>query len=139
MWRVLRRGGRLVITVWDSLDQNPGYACLVDIARRRIDEAAGSSLSWPFALGEEGKLSEICLSAGVSDVAISGHCGRAKFPTLKDFVTTEIQSWVLADSVDEESIAAVVVDSSIKFEDYCDADGAVDIPMNAVLAMATKS
>ena len=138
MWRVLKPGGRLVITVWEALGQNPVYAGLVDIARLRIDDAAGSSLAWPFALGEDGKLAEICRSAGISDVAISAHEGRARFPSLDGFVRTEIQSWVLADSVDEESLSAVVGDSQEKFADYCDASGAIDIPLNAVMAKRIK-
>jgi SAM-dependent methyltransferase len=139
MWRVLKPGGRLVIAVWEALDQNPVYAGLVDIARRRIDDAAGSSLAWPFALGEEGKLAEICASAGVGDVDICAYDGRAKFPSIGDFVRTEIQAWVLADSVDDESLSAVIDDSQEKFSNYCDTSGAADIPLNAVMAMTRKN
>jgi len=139
MWRVLKPGGRLVITVWEALDQNPVYAGLVDIARQRIDDAAGTSLAWPFALGEDGRLTNICQSAGVGDVDISAHDGRAKFPSLDGFVRTEIQAWVLADSVDEESLNAVVSDSQERFSTYCDTSGAVDIPLNAVMARTRKN
>jgi len=136
--RVLRPGGRLVIAVWEALDQNPVYAGLVDIATRRIDDAAGSSLAWPFALGNDGRLAEICHSAGVGDVDISAHDGRAKFPSLDDFVRTEIQSWVLADSVDEDCLSAVVSESQERFADYCDAAGGIDFPLNAVFARTKK-
>jgi hypothetical protein len=111
----------------------------VDIARQRIDDAAGSSLAWPFALGEDGRLAEICGSAGVADVDISDHDGRAKFPSLDGFVRTEIQAWVLADSVDEESVSLVVSDSQERFAEYCDASGAIDIPLNAVMASSGKA
>ena len=139
MWRVLKPDGRLVITVWEPLDQNPVYSGLVDIARQRIDDTAGTSLAWPFALGEDGKLIEICHSAGIGDVGISTHDGRAKFPSLEGFVRTEIQAWVLADSVNEESLSVVVGDSQERFADYCDASGAVDIPLNAVMAKTRKT
>ena len=139
MWRVLKPDGRLVITVWQALDQNPVYAGLVEIVRQRISEAAGSSLAWPFALGEGGKLTDICRSAGVADVDISVHDGRAKFPSLDGFVRTEIQAWVLADSVDEEGLDAVVRDSQEKFGDYCDTSGVIDMPFDAVMATARKS
>ena len=139
MWRVLKPGGRLVIAVWEALDLNPVYAGLVDIARRRIDDAAGSSLAWPFALGEDGKLAEICRSAGVGDVDISVHDGRARFPSLDGFVRTEIQAWVLADSVTEERLSAVAGDAQERFADYCDAGGSIDIPLNAVMARTIKN
>lgn len=139
MWRVLKPGGRLVIAVWEALDQNPVYAGLVDIARRRIDDSAGSSLAWPFALGEDGKLADICRSAGVGDVDISARIGRARFPSLDGFVRTEIQSWVLADSVDKENLKAIVGDSQERFASYCDASGAIDFPLNAVFAKMRKN
>ncbi len=139
LWRVLKPGGRMVITVWEALSQNPVYAGLVDIARERIDDAAGSSLARPFALGEDGRMAELCVSAGVADVDISAHDGRAKFPSLDGFVRTEIQSWVLAESVDEKSLTAVVNDSQERFADYCDSTGAVDFPLNAVMASASKA
>ena len=138
MWRVLRPDGRLVVSVWEALGRNPVYAGLVNIARKRIDDQAGDSLAWPFALGEEGKLAEIFRSAGIDQVSISEHDGNAQFPSLEEFVRTEIQAWVLADSVDDEKIGAVVADSRTEFKGYCHDDGSVDFSLNAVLAKAIK-
>jgi hypothetical protein len=45
---------------------------------------------------------------------------------------------VLADSVDEEGLSAVVRDSQERFADYCDTSGAIDIPLNAVMAKTRK-
>jgi SAM-dependent methyltransferase len=138
MWRVLRPGGRLVVSVWEALGQNSVYAGLVNIARQRIDDQAGDSLAWPFALGEKGKLAEIFRSAGIDQETISVHDGRAHFPSLEDFVRTEIQAWVLADSVDDKKIGAVVADLRTEFKGYCDDDGSVDFSLNAVLAKTIK-
>jgi ubiquinone/menaquinone biosynthesis C-methylase UbiE len=32
MWRVLRPGGRLAVTVWDTLDRSPGYAAMTALS-----------------------------------------------------------------------------------------------------------
>lgn len=138
LWRVLKPGGRLVIAVWEALDRNPVYAGLVDIVGRRIDDAASASLAWPFALGEEGKLADICAAAGVVNPSISEHDGRAKFPSLESFVRTEIQAWLLADSVSEEALREVIADFRDKFASYCDGEGGLDFPFNAVFAVARK-
>ena len=53
MWRVLKPGGKLAVSVWESLENNPAYADLVKISQRLIDEEAAASLAWPFALGEK--------------------------------------------------------------------------------------
>lgn len=136
--RVLKPGGRMVLSVWEALERNEVYSGLVEIARQRIDDAAGDSLAWPFALGANGKLGEICRDAGVGEVEIKTHDGRAKFPSLEDFVRTEIQSWVLATSVTEKSLAAIVADAKTRFANYCDQSGAIDMPINALLAKAIK-
>lgn len=138
MWRVLKPGGRLIISVWESLQENPAYADLVRIAARRIGDGAGESLAWPFALGDKGKLSEICDSAGVTDITVVSHMGRAKFPSIDRFVRTEIESWVLADSVNEATLNAVLEDSRTVLAQYCNDTGAIDIPFNALIAVAKK-
>ena len=139
MWRVLKPGGRLVIAVWESLGKSPAYARLVDIASNRIDKAAGESLGWPFILGEEGKLAEVINAAGVGSVSINAYDGRAKFASIEQFVRTEIQSWVLADSVNDAALDAVLSDSQMQLAEFCDASGALDIPFNALIAVAEKS
>ena len=140
MMRVLKPEGKLVVAVWEALKNNPVYSGLCEIAGKRIDEAAGTSLAWPFLLGEDGRLNQIFDTAGVSDVTINKYDGRAKFDSLESFVTTEIKAWVLADSVDEEGLANVVRDSKTKFADYCDSEtGAADIPLNAVIASVNKT
>ena len=140
MMRVLKPKGKLVVAVWEALKQNPVYSGLCEIARERIDETASSSLAWPFALGDEGRLTQIFNTAGVDEVTIQEYDGRAKFDSLESFVTTEIKAWVLADSVDDESLANVVRDSKHRFASYCDpATGAVDIPLNAVIASLNKA
>jgi SAM-dependent methyltransferase len=139
MWRVLRPGGRLVISVWESLANNPVYEDLVAIARHRINEAAGNSLAMPFALGEEGRLMSILKAAGIDSAVISSYPGRARFPSLEGFVTTEIKAWVLGDSVNDDQVDSVVADAKIKLDSYTGDDNSIDFPFDAMLAKAEKS
>jgi len=138
MWRVLKPGGRLAISVWEGLHENPVYSELVAIARRRINDDAGTSLAWPFVLGEKGKLAGVCSEAGISGVTITPHDGRARFPSIDEFVRTEIKAWVLADNVDEAGLASAIDDATGSFAKYCDADGTAEFPLNGLIASATK-
>jgi ubiquinone/menaquinone biosynthesis C-methylase UbiE len=138
MWRVLKPGGRLVIAVWESLEQNPAYARLVGIAEQKIDQAAGESMAWPFALGEPGKLAEVFDAAEVAAQTIDAYEGRANFASIEQFVRTEIESWVLSESVNDVSLDSVLSDAHEQLAEFCDAGGALDIPFNALIAVAEK-
>ena len=135
MLRVLRPGGRLAICVWEALTESPVYSGLVTFATNRIDSTAGESLGWPFALGEEEKLRAIFRAAGAPSVKLSHQSGRAQFPSVEDFVRTEIEAWLLADSVKDAQIDAIIEDTRAEFALYCDDAGGIDFPMNAIFAV----
>lgn len=99
---------------------------LAEIAKRRINDEAGTSLSRPFVLGDDGTLCEICDAAGIPSVTITAHDGRARFPSIEEFARTEIKAWLLADSVDEARLSAVIADAQDAFAGYCAGEGAAD-------------
>lgn len=138
LWRVLRPGGRLVVSVWEGLAQNPAYATLAAIATRRLGQRAGDALAWPFALGADGKLAAILAAAAIPGATIRVHAGRARFPSIARFVQTEIQAWILADQVEAAGVAAVVAEAEQAFSAHRQADGSVELPLNALVASATR-
>ncbi len=138
MWRVLAVGGRLVISVWEGLHQNPVFASLTGIARRRISGEVGASLAQPFALGREGSLEDIYHQAGIEEARFDTEHGRVRFPSVDLFIRSEIKNWLLADEIDEDIIKLIIEDAREAFKDYIDVDGHFDCPLNARLAKATK-
>src|SRR5262249_56846905 len=51
MHRVLRSGGRLVLSVWSGIDRSPGFAVLAEALKHRISPEAGALMtSGPFRL-----------------------------------------------------------------------------------------
>ena len=48
MLRVLRPGGRLVVAVWSSLNETPGYAAMAQLLRRLFGAEVASALEAPF-------------------------------------------------------------------------------------------
>lgn len=137
MRRVLRTGGRLVVSVWQDLENNVVYRELVDATREVADDASATSMAWPFTMGQSGRLQEIFRAAGVEELAISEHDGTADFPSVEEFVTTEIQAWLLADSVDGNQIDAIVDLLRNKYPPFEGSTGAVTFPLNALVGKAT--
>lgn len=136
MRRVLRPGGRLVISVWQGLDNNIAYRELVEATREIADDASATSMAWPFTMGQSGNLQDIFGAAGIEEVTISEHDGTAHFPSVEDFVATEIQAWLLADSVDKNQIDAMVSLLRSKYPPFNKSAGTVSFPLNALIGKA---
>lgn len=136
MRRVLRPGGRLVVSVWQGLDNNVVYRELVEATREVAGDDSANSMAWPFTMGQAGRLKEIFEAAGIEVAAMSEHDGTADFPSVEDFVATEIQAWLLAESVDENQISQIVNLIRNKYPPFEEATGAVTFPLNALIGKA---
>src|SRR5262249_39598741 len=77
MVRVLRRGGRLAVAVWDALDRAPGYAALTGLLRRLFGDRAADALRAPFTLGDPSALRSLFETADISSTALTTHKGTA--------------------------------------------------------------
>ena len=134
MRRVLRPGGRIVVSVWQGLDTNPVYDALVRATREVIDDASANSMAWPFTMGEAGKLTDIFSAAGLENASIAVHNGIAEFPSVEDFINTEIQEWRLEDSVDTHQIEDIGLKLRVKYPDFAESSGVIKFPLNALIA-----
>lgn len=135
--RVLRPGGRVVLSVWQGLDGNPVYSALVEATLEIAGQEAARSLAWPFAMGDVSALNDMLASVNLKNVSISAHDGTAEFPSLESFVTTEVQAWVLADSVSDGQVAQIVSRLRETYEPFANVTGPINFPLNALIATAT--
>lgn len=136
MQRVLKTGGRLVVSVWQGLENNVVYRKLVEATQEVAGADSANSLAWPFTMGEPGRLESLFQAAGIDEVAMSEHDGTADFPSVEGFVATEIQAWLLADSVDSNQIDAIVNLLRAKYPPFEGVTGAVSFPLNALVGRA---
>lgn len=139
MRRVLRPGGRLAAGIWQGLDNNPVYDALVESTREVVDDKSADSMAWPFTMGDVDRLSDILGVDGVGDVSIEPHDGYAKFPSVEDLVSVEIQAWLLADSVSPGQIAEIAAKLRSKYSDFANSDGPIEFPLNAFIVSAVSS
>jgi SAM-dependent methyltransferase len=89
MKRVLRRGGRLPVAVWDSLEHFEGYKEQAALIARLHGEQAASALSAPFSLGDPKLLSSLSVGAGITEAKVERQEGTAHFPSLRAGLWTE--------------------------------------------------
>lgn len=138
MHRVLRPGGRLVVAVWDSLDNTPGYATMVDLLQRLFGEDVANKLRAPFILGDVEEVRAIFDAAGVSNIEIETLTGTARFPSVESWVFTDIKGWTLADSIDDDQYDLLLKEAGPVLARYETPDGAVAFDSPAHIISATK-
>ena len=139
MWRVLRPGGRLVIMVWDALERTPGYASMTALLQRLFGERIASELRAPFALGDPAQLRALFADAGIAEIDLNTFVGSARFPSIEDWVHTDVKGWTLADRIDEAQYELLRSAAETELACYRQADGQVVFDSPAHIVFAQKS
>ena len=133
MGRVLAPGGRLVVTVWDALENIPAYSKHVSTIEKYGGSEAREALNHPFELGKKNLLRATFSEAGISDIGITTHTGTARFPDLKSILDADLRGWlpVLGIALGEEDIQRIYNDSLISMGEYISANGNVTFNITA--------
>ena len=134
MARTVRPGGRVVVAVWDALDRTPGYAAMVQLLEDLFGAEVADGLRAPFALGDPADLAGLCAAAGLDSVAIDTRIGTARFPSIDDWVHTDIKGWTLADDIDEQQYGELRAAARERLQRFVTADMSVafDSPAHIV-------
>ena len=139
MWRVLRPGARLVIAVWDALDENPGYLAMTSLLARLFGDSVASLLKAPYSLGEPDKLRRLLRASGVVAPEIRQAHGEAKFPSIRSWVHADVRGWTLGEMLDESEVERLVSEAERELRRFVSPDGAVRFAHPALVATASKS
>lgn len=138
MWRVLKPGGRLAVAVWGDFNQSTGYVTLAEIAQARTGSAAAELLRSPFVLGDKRELTEIFGAAGIEAIDIESLEGTARFPSIDEFVESEVKGSPLDDILDAQSYQ-LLLDEARRGLKFCvNGCGEVVFPMPAHIVAAGK-
>jgi SAM-dependent methyltransferase len=139
MRRVMKSGGRLLVTVWGALERCKGHhAVMRGLERRQVDPAP---MLKAFALGESAKLMLLASSAGFHDVSIVAAQGSARFPSAQKFVDALATGAVAA----RQALAGLPADQRAGFLDEISeelrqyADGAGVAPPIEQLVLAARA
>jgi ubiquinone/menaquinone biosynthesis C-methylase UbiE len=138
MLRVVRRGGRIAVAVWDSLERAPGYEAMSGLLRRLFGEEIADALRAPYCLGDTKALAALCAEAGLRNVAIETFEGTARFPSIASWVHTDIKGWTLADRIDDAQYARLAAEAEKALQHFVVAGGAVQFAHPAHMVSATK-
>jgi ubiquinone/menaquinone biosynthesis C-methylase UbiE len=139
MSRVLRPGGRLVVAVWDTLENTPGYMAVTRMLQRLFGDAVAESIRAPYVLGATQILGTLFTGVGLVEVDIQTHKGTARFPSLEAWMYTDVKGWTLAGVLDDAQFELLLEEGEKDLGAFVGEDGKVAFPAPAHFVSATKA
>lgn len=139
MRRVLVRDGRLVLSVWRSIEQTPGFCVLQEALARRIGPEL-ATLS-PFGLGDGEAIRSLVTNAGFRDVRVRVEVKLSRWQSADHFVRNILGlSPAIMEALavqGEGGLDAVVAEVAGKTKSYLDDEGwATPQAANLITALA---
>lgn len=138
IYRVLRPGGRMVVAVWGTLSETPGYAAMVALLERLFGAEVADALRAPYVLGERAALMELAVAADLPSAEVETLAGEACFSSLDDWIHTDVKGWTLADMIDDAQFQILKKEASSALASFVDSDGQVRFAAPAHLLTLTK-
>lgn len=136
MRRVLKPGGGLAVAVWDSLENTPGFAALAGLLRRLFGEEMARTLHAPFSLGDTEVLKALFAEAGIASPQVTTHEGTSRFPSLRDWIFTEVRGWTLSDNVGDAQYERLQSEAESELRAFVAPDGTVSFASPAHIVSA---
>lgn len=140
MRRVLVPGGRMAVAVFDSLDNNPVYATLVEVLQDVVGDGAAQALRSPFTMGDTDELLSLFREAGVASAVVSSGTASESFPSVRDMVLGDVEGWfpLAGIRLDETTLQALIAEAEKALQSYVQPNGAVEFQVGAHIISGEK-
>lgn len=144
MRRVLASGGRVALSVWQSLERHPVYESLFEATAQHLGIAM-ADVALSFSLGDAEELAGLLGDAGFQQVEVTPHALDIRFPWPEQFVqftvvgaATSVPAFAHVDASQRTALVeAVTQQTSAALEPYR-ADDALVFPMFTNIALAKR-
>ena len=132
MRRVLRPDGRVGVSVWRGIADNPYFGAQVDAVTQRLGEDAGSALAAGFQFGEPAPLVDVLTAAGLEDVEVERLDLLLNLPPLADWAPRHLAATPVASALGSAPGIAreLGADVAHAMADYVTPDG-VRVPFSS--------
>lgn len=136
MGRVVKPDGTVVIMVPSSLDAQPAYRQLVELAARHAGPEAVAMLSAYWACGDLDELLGTTRAAGLEVLSTRTRMGTAHFDSIDDFVSVEVESTPVRERLADHEYDTLRREANTVLEEFAAADGTAHIPIEGHLVAA---
>lgn len=140
LYRVLRRGGRMVLGIWTELAKSPGHALLFAVLGRLLGTDMTRPPAW--SLTDETQILEFVSAAGFIDVEMTIASLRTRYPSARRFVEILIHG---SSKLTRQALAQVpterrnaFIDEVAERLDRYQTNAGLELPMETRLLVARK-
>lgn len=138
MARVVTADGTVAVQVWGRLGSQPAYGPFVEVAARHAGPEAVNLLGAYWVLGDLGALTALFQSAGLQVTATRTRLGTARFDSIDELVTTEVESTPLVERISDETYRWILADSRQALAQFRTETGRVEAPIEGHLLTARR-
>lgn len=136
MMRVLKPDGFLVFSVWDKLEENPGFLARTVFWEKVVGDKARDEA--PYCLGDKEILASLLRASGISNMKIETRTGTARYPSIRDWMHVTAKGWTQDELFDDETYEQMVLEAQTVFSQFEQPDGTVKFPTAAHIVTASK-
>jgi hypothetical protein len=125
-----------VVAVWDALERTPGYLAMTHLLERLFGEEIAHELHAPYALGDVEALRRLFRAAEIPDFRVTRLEGEARFPSIAQWVHTDVRGWTLSDRLSDAQFEKLLTAASTELRDFADDAGRVRFRHDAIVVSA---
>jgi len=137
---MLRPGGRVALSLWCDLQDNPYFRVLVQAVSKHIGADTAAGLRAAFSLVDSEAIRRLLMAAGFVSVTATVKELHLELPRPRDFVPQHVSATPMSaayDSASEEARWAVARDVSEQLAAYETGQG-IRVPFRTHLVMGTR-
>lgn len=124
--RILVPGGRLGLSVWGPIEENPYFLAVEVAIRRHVSDDAASGLRKPHALADPEEVRAAITKAGFADADVCPTVTYMNTPPAREFLPGHLSALPVAGEIaalSESARSALIEDLCTALIPYADADG----------------
>jgi ubiquinone/menaquinone biosynthesis C-methylase UbiE len=139
-YRVLKPGGRVALSLWSDIEENPYFHVLIDAISKHIGEETAAGLQSMFNLSDADEIHALLEEAKFTDIQMTLRQLELELPRLTEFVPLHIGATPMAagfNAAEKAAQEAVIQEVAEQLALY-ESDDKVMVPFGMHVATAVK-